>query len=74
MLRSLTERLDQNEDEFLLDAPDAAGVDSDPFIPEELDGDESMVVDEEGRPKFAPAKDIVRMPVFHIDIMILTEH
>ncbi len=45
------------DDELLLDAPDA--------VPSEIngiqiaDGDTEMAVDEEGRPRFAPAKNTV---------------
>jgi RNA-binding protein PNO1 len=46
-----------NDGEFLLDAPDAEADDNQPFQGEQ-DMDESMVVDEEGRPRFAPAKDV----------------
>lgn len=54
----LTACLDKDED-FLLDAPDALPADSDAFFPEG-DEDDSMAIDEEGRPRFAPARDIVR--------------
>lgn len=30
------------------------------MTPQDYDGGESMAIDEEGRPRFAPAKDIVR--------------
>lgn len=34
--------------------------------PEDPEGDESMAVDEEGRPRFAPAKDIVCFAIVNI--------
>lgn len=48
------------DDEFLLDAP---GLPSEPeFIgPQDESGEEGMAIDEEGRPRFAPARDIVRI-------------
>jgi RNA-binding protein PNO1 len=52
-------RIDDNQ-EFLLDAPDAASADAEVMIPEAQDEDDSMAIDEEGRPRFAPSKDLVR--------------
>lgn len=49
---------DQDED-FLLDAPDALPGDAEAFAPQDEGEDESMAIDEEGRPRFAPARDIV---------------
>jgi RNA-binding protein PNO1 len=49
---------ENNEDEFLLDAPDVPLAEGDFLGPKEQDGEESMAIDEEGRPRFAPAKDI----------------
>lgn len=48
-----------NEDEFLLDAPDAVAAEGEIFAPQDDGADETMAIDEEGRPRFAPAKDIV---------------
>jgi RNA-binding protein PNO1 len=60
---SLT-RFEDNEDEFLLDAPDAVTAEGEIFAAQEPIGDgETMAIDEEGRPRFAPAKDIVRAPL-----------
>lgn len=54
----LTESLRVEGDEFLLGEPEAMVVDNaDLPTPDEEDG--SMAIDEEGRPRFAPARDIV---------------
>jgi RNA-binding protein PNO1 len=52
---------DADEDtEFLLDAPDAVLSESNSIIPTaSADPDTDMHVDEEGRPRFAPAKNTV---------------
>ncbi|KAH7017874.1 hypothetical protein EDB80DRAFT_889022 [Ilyonectria destructans] len=48
-----------NDEEFLLDAPDALPEDGSAFaVMEEGSSDDGMAIDEEGRPRFAPAKDI----------------
>lgn len=48
-----------NDEEFLLDAPDALPDDGTAFaVVEEGSSDDGMAIDEEGRPRFAPAKDI----------------
>lgn len=47
------------EDEFLLQEVDMIPSDLDFISPVEEDGGESMAIDEEGRPRFAPAKDTV---------------
>lgn len=47
-------------DEFILDASEAVTGEGEFMAPQDHDGDESMAIDEEGRPRFAPAKDIVR--------------
>ena len=49
----------ENDEEFLLDAPDSLPTDANAVVPVEQDSDE-MAIDEEGRPRFAPAQDIVR--------------
>ncbi|KAF7913756.1 uncharacterized protein EAF01_000162 [Botrytis porri] len=49
---------DQNQDdEFLLDAPEVTPADLDTILPPSTDNSE-MHIDEEGRPRFAPAKNI----------------
>lgn len=48
-----------NGDDFLLDAQDDILGDESAFTPESENGDEAMAIDEEGRPRFAPSKDIV---------------
>ncbi|TEY70376.1 hypothetical protein BOTCAL_0105g00180 [Botryotinia calthae] len=49
---------DQNQDdEFLLDAPEVTSADLDTILPPATDNSE-MHIDEEGRPRFAPAKNI----------------
>ncbi|CEJ93390.1 Putative Pre-rRNA-processing protein PNO1 [[Torrubiella] hemipterigena] len=45
-------------DEFLLDTAEPMSDAIEFISPEDPEGDESMAVDEEGRPRFAPAKDI----------------
>lgn len=49
-----------NDEEFLLDAPDTLPTDANAVIPVEQ-GSDDMAIDEEGRPRFAPAQDIVRI-------------
>lgn len=50
----------ENEDEFLLDAgEDMSGEVALVPVPREELGEDSMAIDEEGRPRFAPARDIV---------------
>ncbi|PWI67613.1 hypothetical protein PCL_02967 [Purpureocillium lilacinum] len=47
-----------NDDEFLLDAQDATPSET-PFVAsQDPEGDDAMAIDEEGRPRFAPARDI----------------
>ena len=53
------------DDELLLDAPDA--VPSEISAVQTADGDTEMAVDEEGRPRFAPAKNTV-WDLFHYQI------
>lgn len=47
----------ENDEEFLLDAPDALPADANAVVPVE-DNEDGMAIDEEGRPRFAPARDI----------------
>lgn len=49
-----------NDQEFLLDAADVASADAEMMVPEAQDEGDNMAIDEEGRPRFAPSKDIVR--------------
>lgn len=46
------------DDEFLLDAPEVTSAELDTILPPAAD-DSEMHIDEEGRPRFAPAKNIV---------------
>ncbi|TQV95996.1 hypothetical protein V2A60_001157 [Cordyceps javanica] len=46
------------QDEFILDASEAMTGEEEFMIPQDTEVDESMAIDEEGRPRFAPAKDI----------------
>lgn len=51
-----------NDEELLLDAPETAPSEPSAFEPASSEQDDTeMVVDEEGRPKFAPGKDVVRL-------------
>ncbi|KAH7417222.1 hypothetical protein BKA64DRAFT_691586 [Cadophora sp. MPI-SDFR-AT-0126] len=49
----------EDDDELLLDAPDAEPTDSNEIQP--LEGDTEMHIDEEGRPRFAPSKNVDRV-------------
>jgi RNA-binding protein PNO1 len=51
----------EQDDELLLDIQDANAVDPSVVAPPTTGEDTDMVVDEEGRPRFAPGKDIVRL-------------
>jgi len=57
-LRQNAYKEEGQDDELLLDAPDANPIEVQPVAGE----DTEMTVDEEGRPRFAPAKNIVWMP------------
>ena len=48
--------IDQDDD-LILDAPEITAIDV--LVPI-VDGDSAMHIDEEGRPRFAPAKNTVR--------------
>ncbi|ATY62938.1 pre-rRNA-processing protein [Cordyceps militaris CM01] len=50
--------VEQGEDEFILDASEAVTSEGEFMAPQDFSGDVSMAIDEEGRPRFAPAKDI----------------
>jgi hypothetical protein len=55
----LTDMIADQDDEFLLDAPEAVSLETNVIQP--AGGEDSeMHIDEEGRPRFAPAKSIVR--------------
>ena len=61
----------EQDEELLLDAPEAVPSDPNTFQPPSSNPEDAeMVVDEEGRPRFAPGKDTVRfnpsvaIPVF----------
>jgi RNA-binding protein PNO1 len=47
------------DDEVLLDVQDTDLTDPSAALPPSNDEDTEMVVDEEGRPRFAPGKDVV---------------
>lgn len=62
-----------NDEEFLLDAPDTLPEDGSAFaVVEEGSSDDGMAIDEEGRPRFAPAKDIVRSCQMDWETTVLT--
>ncbi|PHH78059.1 hypothetical protein CDD82_3240 [Ophiocordyceps australis] len=49
----------EDDDEFLLDAPElATALQVAPIPQEDQTGDDAMAIDEESRPQFAPAKDL----------------
>lgn len=50
--------VEENDEEFLLDAPDALPTDVNVLVPVEESNENGMAIDEEGRPRFAPARDI----------------
>ncbi len=49
----------QQEDEFLLEMQEANPAEPSAVAPTEPTDDTEMAIDEEGRPKFAPGKDVV---------------
>ncbi|KAL2021324.1 hypothetical protein VTK56DRAFT_7295 [Thermocarpiscus australiensis] len=53
----------ENEDEVLLDVQNSNPAETSAARPPEDSEDTEMVVDEEGRPRFAPGKDVVRMNI-----------
>jgi RNA-binding protein PNO1 len=54
----------EQDEELLLDAPDAVPSDPNTFQPPSSSSEDAeMVVDEEGRPRFAPSKDTVRLRI-----------
>lgn len=50
--------VDTGDDEFILEATSSLPADSEMIVSQQPEDEESMMIDEEGRPKFAPAKDI----------------
>ena len=50
----------EQDDELLLDIQDVNPADPNAIAPPPTSEDTEMVVDEEGRPRFAPGKDVVR--------------
>lgn len=50
----------ERDDELLLDIQDVNPIDPNAIAPPPTSEDTEMVVDEEGRPRFAPGKDAVR--------------
>lgn len=62
VLKTISDSGPGNDEEFLLDAPDALPIDADVLVPVEESNENGMAIDEEGRPRFAPARDIVRLP------------
>jgi hypothetical protein len=58
------------DEDFLLDAPVDSSADANVLVPVEESNEDGMQIDEEGRPRFAPARDIVRTLalsyVFHV--------
>jgi hypothetical protein len=54
---AVTDRIVDEDDELLLDAPDALLSESSDLQP--IEGDTEMHIDEEGRPRFAPSKQVV---------------
>lgn len=59
----VTNATPDQDDEFLLDAPEVTSADLDTILPPSTDNSE-MHIDEEGRPRFAPAKNIVRLSIY----------
>jgi RNA-binding protein PNO1 len=56
--------VDTGDGEFILEATSSLPADSEMIVSQQPEDEESMMIDEEGRPKFAPAKDIVWLYVF----------
>lgn len=58
--KALTRNL-EHEDEFLLDAQEPSALEAQVLAPQtKYDESDAMAIDEEGRPRFAPTRDIVR--------------
>ncbi|KAK3318025.1 hypothetical protein B0H66DRAFT_555998 [Apodospora peruviana] len=51
-------RTQEQDDELLLDVQDANLTDATAILPQSISEDTEMAVDEEGRPRFAPSKDV----------------
>lgn len=62
------------DDEFVLEASETVPVDMDAVLQPVKDSEDTMAIDEEGRPRFAPSRDIVRAfrNSFHSSTSILT--
>jgi len=53
------------DDELILDMQESDFADPSTGLPPAAEAEDTeMAVDEEGRPRFAPGKDIVRSPIF----------
>jgi hypothetical protein len=50
-----------DEEDFLLGAPDSMPVDGEAAPGVDEQDEDSMAIDEEGRPRFAPSRDIVSL-------------
>ena len=61
-----------DNDEILLDASAVALPEGSVELQPTITTDTEMVIDEEGRPRFAPAKDVVRPPNSTLSTTILT--
>lgn len=55
---SFSNKISDQDDELLLDVPSEMPIEAGAVQP--VEGDTEMTVDEEGRPRFAPAKQHVR--------------
>jgi RNA-binding protein PNO1 len=53
------------DEELILDAPDAMTIDSSELLPLTNENTTEMHIDEEGRPKFAPATNSVCWHIFY---------
>lgn len=63
MGQTLTNAYLDQDDEFLLDAPEVTSAELDTILPPAGDDSNEVHIDEEGRPRFAPAKNIVRSTI-----------
>jgi hypothetical protein len=51
----------QDDQDFVLEVTEDMPVDMDAVLPQIKDDENAMAIDEEGRPRFAPATDTVRL-------------
>lgn len=68
LVQMLTERPLDNagvEAEFVLGQSDEQPVDMDAVLQPVKENEDAMAIDEEGRPQFAPSRDIVRLILPH---------